>query len=76
MTDALERACERAVHVITPAGTILRAGRASLYVLDRVGWRRAARLLSRRPLVWAVEVGYFLVARNRNLFSKLMFRAH
>jgi hypothetical protein len=76
MTDALARGCERAVHVITPAGPILRAGRASLYVLDQVGWCRTARLLSRRPFIWAVEVGYFLVARNRSLFSKLMFRAH
>ena len=36
----------------------------------------AARLLSARPFIWAVEIGYFFVARNRNLFSKLMFRAH
>ena len=69
MTDALAMRCARAVHVLTPDGAMLGAGRASLYVLDRIGWRAFAALFARRPLVWLVEAGYWLVARNRGFFS-------
>ena len=72
MTDALTAACARAMHVVTPEGQVLRAGRASLYILGQLGWRRTATALSRRPLVWAVEVGYGLVARGRSLISRLL----
>lgn len=74
MTDALAAQCARAVHVITPEGTVLRAGRASLYVLGQIGWRATAAIGSRRPLVWLVEGGYRVVARNRALFGRFMFR--
>ncbi len=72
ITDALAARCARAVHVITPEGEILRGGRASLYALDRVGWRRLAAVCSRPPLIWLVEAGYWLVARNRGLLSRLL----
>lgn len=65
MTDDLARRCERAVQVITPTGRILSAGRASLYVLEQLGYARLARLGRVPPLVWGVELGYWLVARNR-----------
>jgi len=74
MTPALRAACARAVHVITPDGQVLRAGRAVLDVLRRLGFPFWARLLSIPPLVWAVEVGYWLVARNRMLASRFLFR--
>ncbi len=74
MTDRLARECARAVHVVTPDGRLLRAGRASLYVLDQVGWRRLAAALSRPPLVWLVEAGYRLVARNRRALSRVLGR--
>jgi predicted DCC family thiol-disulfide oxidoreductase YuxK len=74
MSDALAARCARAVHVLTPDGTLLAAGRASLFVLGRIGWPRLARLLARRPLVWLVEAGYRVVARNRGFFSRFFFR--
>jgi hypothetical protein len=74
MTDALAARCARAVHVITPAGALLRAGRASMYVLARIGWPRAAGIASRRPLIWLVEAGYWVVARNRPFFARFLFR--
>jgi hypothetical protein len=73
MTDALAARCARAVHVITPEGDVLSAGRASLYVLDRIGWHAFARVWSRRPLVWLVELGYRVVARHRGLISRALF---
>jgi predicted DCC family thiol-disulfide oxidoreductase YuxK len=74
MTPALRRACTQAVHVVTADGTVLRAGRACLWVLQRTGYPVLARVLSFPPLVWAVEVGYWLVARNRRLASRVLFR--
>lgn len=74
MTDALAARCARAVHVITPEGAILRAGRASMYVLGQIGWPRMAAVASRRPLVWLVEAGYWLVARHRPFFGRVLFR--
>lgn len=72
MTPELRDACRRAVHVITADGRILRAGRASLFVLREIGHPWIARLFSLPPLIWAVELGYWLVARNRNVASKLL----
>ncbi len=74
MTDALAARCERAVHVLGADGTLLRAGRASLFILERIGfYPRLARLLSRPPLIWATEAGYWIVARNRPFFSRFLF---
>jgi hypothetical protein len=63
------------VLVLTRDGLELRAGRASLFVLEEIGWHPAlARLLQRRPWIWLVELGYRLVARNRVLASRLLSR--
>jgi hypothetical protein len=43
-------------------------------VLARIGWPRAARVASRRPLIWLVEAGYWVVARNRPFFARFLFR--
>ncbi|MGO9831857.1 MAG: thiol-disulfide oxidoreductase DCC family protein [Myxococcaceae bacterium] len=74
MTAELREACARAAHVVTPDGQVLRAGRAVLYVLGRLGHPQLARLLSLPPLVWGVGLGYWLVARHRQLFSRVLFR--
>ena len=73
MTDALAARCARAVHIITPEGNVFSAGRASLYVLDRIGWHTFAAVLSRPPLVWLVELGYRLIARHRGFASRILF---
>ena len=74
MTPELRAACARAVHVVTPEGTVLRAGRAALWILQRTGHPVLSRVLALPPLLWAVELGYWLVARNRRIASRLMFR--
>ncbi len=73
MTDALAARCAGAVHVITPEGTVVSAGRASLYVLDRIGWHTLAAVCSTPPLVWLVELGYRLIARHRRFASRFLF---
>ena len=74
MTPELRLACSRAVHVLTAEGEVLRAARACLWVLERVGSPVLGRVLALPPLVWAVELGYWLVARNRRLASRVLFR--
>lgn len=74
MTPELAVACEKAVHIVTADGRTLRAGRASVFVLGELGWRRAEWLLSKPPFICAVELGYRVVAGNRTLFSRLFFR--
>ena len=70
----LAAACARSVHVIGPDGTVLRSGRAVLRVLDLLGYRTLARVAGTPPLLWGVEVGYAVVARNRRFFSRFLFR--
>lgn len=74
MTDALAARCARAVHVLAPDGTLLSGARAALFVLERVGWPRLARLLGVPPLLWLVEVAYRVVAANRGFLSRVLFR--
>lgn len=74
MTPELRSACGEAVHVVTCSGRVLRGGRAVLFLLGEIGWVRTARFLSLPPMVWAVEVGYRLVARNRQMLFFLADR--
>jgi predicted DCC family thiol-disulfide oxidoreductase YuxK len=74
MTPALYEACKRAAHVITVDGRIIKAGRASLFVLEEIGFPRwLIRPFTWPPLVWCTELGYWLVANNRPFFSKFLF---
>ena len=70
----LRRACRDAVHVLTPDGQTLRAGRATLFILERLGWGFIAKVLSIPPLIWLVELAYKIVARNRDFFARFMFK--
>jgi hypothetical protein len=36
---------------------------------------RAVRLAARRPFIWLVELGYWVVARNRPFFGRFLFRS-
>jgi hypothetical protein len=74
MTDELYERCKQAIHVIMPDGHTLRAGKAALCILEHCGYSRTARVLGAAPLRWFVELGYWIVARNRRLFSRFLFR--
>lgn len=60
------------MHVLTRDGRTLRAGRASLFILGELGWRRTARIAALPPLVWLVELGYRLVAEHRRFWSRIL----
>jgi hypothetical protein len=75
MTPALREAARHAVQVVTFDGRRFEAGRAVLFILEEIGWHpRLARLAQRRPLIWLVELGYRIVARNRPFFGRFFFR--
>jgi predicted DCC family thiol-disulfide oxidoreductase YuxK len=76
MTPELREACRRALHVLTADGTLLRSGRAALFVLERTTppWRLFARVFRHPPLSWFVEIGYQIVARNRSLLARVVAR--
>ena len=74
MDEQLSAACARAVHLLHPDGRLERAARACITALALAGFPRLARGLRWFPLVWLVEAGYWLVARHRALFSRLLFR--
>lgn len=74
MTPKLYEACRAAAHVLTADGRVLKAGRATLFVLENIGHPKwLVRPLSWPPLVWFVELGYRLVARNRAFFGRFLF---
>ncbi|MCH2185345.1 DUF393 domain-containing protein [Myxococcota bacterium] len=73
MTPELALACEKALFVIHPNGNQIRAGRAILYLFGVVGYTRLARLGARRPWIWGIEFGYWLVARHRQIASRFLF---
>lgn len=73
MTPALVKATEQSVHVVTTDGTILKAGRAVLYIFGKLGWRRFERFFSWGPILAIVEFFYGIVARHRIAFSKVLF---
>ena len=74
MTSELREACKRALHVVTSSGEVLKAGRATLFVAEQIGYQRLAHLLRPPPFIWAVELGYRIVASNRSFFAQLLFR--
>jgi predicted DCC family thiol-disulfide oxidoreductase YuxK len=76
MTSRLRKQAERAIQVITRDGKQFSAGRAVLFALQEIGWHPwLVRLAQRPPYIWLVELGYWIVARNRPLFSRLVLRS-
>jgi len=76
MTPVLREQARKAVQVITADGRHLSAGRAMLFALAEIGWHpRLVRLAGRRPFIWAVELGYWIVAHNRAFFGRFLFRS-
>ena len=73
MSPELAAECRKAVHVLTREGRVLRAGRATLFILEHAGWGLFARLLALPPLVWGVEGVYWVVASNRDFFARFLF---
>ena len=75
LSDASQNVVEarKAVQVITADGERLSGGRALLFALRETGWHpELIRLLRHRPFVWAVDIGYRVVAANRPFVSRFV----
>ena len=61
------------MHVITKDDEVLRGGKAALFMMREIGnpWAWWFRFV---PFIWFVELGYVIVAKNRFLVSKFLFR--
>ena len=71
MTPALRVQAAKAVQVVTSDGKRLSGGEAVLFALRQMDWHPAVmRLLMHRPLLWGVEAGYRIVARNRSRLNR------
>lgn len=74
MTTDLYEACRQAIHLISPTGEMMRAGRAALFIMEQLGYPSwAIELLRRPPFIGLIEWGYDLVAKNRTIAAKLFF---
>jgi hypothetical protein len=73
MTDRLREQAKHALQVVTTDGHPLSAGKAVLFALQEIGWHPLlARLGQLPPFIWLVELGYWVVARNRPFFSRFL----
>ncbi len=73
MTEDLRRRCQREMYVVTEDGRELGGARGVLFLFQETGWGAFAKLLALPPFIWILSAGYWLVARNRGLISKLFF---
>lgn len=75
MTPLLKIQARKAVQIVTADGGHRSGGRAVLFALREIGWHpMLVRLLEHRPFVWAVDLGYRIVAANRPRLSRLVPR--
>lgn len=62
------------MHVVTPDGEVVAAGRSVLFIFGKLGWWPLTTPLSWPPIIWLVEPAYRVLARNRLFFSRFFFR--
>ncbi|MBT4429541.1 MAG: DUF393 domain-containing protein [Nitrospinaceae bacterium] len=72
MSKALREQCQRAIQLISPGQSPVSAGQAFLEILSLLGWKKSATVMSAAPFVYAVEILYWLIARNRWLIGRLV----
>ena len=74
ITPEIRDAAARAVQYVYPDGHFVSGSRAVFATLRRIGYPGPWRVLSWPPLVWIAELGYRIVARNREFFARILFR--
>lgn len=74
MTDEIAARAQNEMIVITSQGQVIGGARAVLFVLGQTGWGWFARFLAAPPLVWPIDLGYRIIARNRSHISRIFFK--
>lgn len=72
VSPEIRAACRDAIHVLTADGRVLRAGRATLYVLRALGWGPVVWIGFLPPFVWLVELAYRVAAAHRHLLGRFV----
>jgi len=62
----------REVIVRLSSGVELGGADAVLFVLSKTGWGWFGVLLGKPPFIWLLRVGYWIIARNRQLISRML----
>lgn len=77
MDEALRAAAADRLYVVTPEGRALGGAAALLLLAEKTGRlpRWLAVLLRIEPVLWVLERAYDVMARNRRLFAKFLFRS-
>lgn len=73
MTPEIQKRSNREILLITRDSRVLGGAKAVFTILSRLGWGWFAKLLASPPLVWPMELGYRIVARNRGWISRRFF---
>lgn len=76
MDDDLRARCADALYVVTTDDEVIGGAAALVFMAETVGLIGAsARLLRFPPVLWVLGVGYGVMARNRPLFARFLFRS-
>ena len=73
MTPEVYARCDKEMYVITSDGQALPGVKGFLFAMKETGAGSWVTLLSYPPFIWIMQAGYWLVARNRGLISRLFF---
>lgn len=73
MTPEIYAGASSALYAISAEGEVFRGADGVLFTWEKTGGGWFARLLRYPPFIWIIRAGYWLVARNRGLISKLFF---
>lgn len=73
MTPEIMERCQYEMALVTPTGEVLFGAKGMLRTLEVLKWGIFARILAIPPLVWPIQLGYWLIARNRLWISKRFF---
>ena len=65
---------EKQVHLLDPQGNFWGGAEAAIKVLEIIGYSSLSKVLALPGFSLATDLSYRLVASNRKLFSKVLFR--
>jgi len=74
LSPELRAACKNAMHVIKADGEVIRGGKAAMFCGRFTRWNRLARIGQWPIFLPFVDLGYQIVAANRGIFSRFLFR--
>ncbi len=75
LSEKLAARCRRSMQVVDPNGTAIEGAAAVAVIVERLGWKRVARVLRIRVGGAVAERCYQWLVRHRNQISRILFRS-